>query len=395
MGSLNSEFSIYESIIHGELRPFLPENSPNIQSEKKINKPVEDKPIENHFKILQSINITPKPKVWIPPARDPKAEHFLSMIEKEFDEIKKRAEKLLNEEKKEKKISLFANQNIKEAKKLAIDSGHLSRSLNSENKTIFEDPDLYIICIVGRFLIRSILHYQNLFEPYLKNPIETEDELCAYVNNPYVFSHKGDYWKINFNGEEALIKDLERVRYIVHLLDNPQREIYCHELMALVKGLNPEIDPNYSKMGRDKLEEENLSLVDLKIENLSPDDKDNIENVAYATWERTRDSSLSPSMKENAKKEWDRVRGHLLNEHGVMVAASKKGLSFKLKVRLKPEFEKARSNVTKHIKSAIKGIEKIIPSLSGHLNNAIDTGAKCCYRPDPSNPIKWSILWNN
>jgi hypothetical protein len=77
------------------------------------------------------------------------------------------------------------------------------------------------------------------------------------------------------------------------------------------------------------------------------------------------------------------------------VSASKKGLSFKLKTRLKPEFEKARSNVTKHIKSAIKGIEKIIPPLSGHLKNAIATGAKCCYRPDPNNPIEWTILWNN
>lgn len=423
--SSNLEFGLYESMVYGELRPFLQEHSSTEYSERLVKTQekelgcdayyaptfhIEREPHDSGYLIgevctedvetsghwdIESGKLLEFDKPNIPHPPDKKAEYFLSLIENEFDEIKKRAKKFLHDGQKDGDIAQFVNQNIQKAKKIAVDSGHLSRNLKEEYSDSSGDSDAYIISVLGHFLIQSVLFYQNLFEQYLKNPPDSEDELRAYVENPYTFAHKGDYWKINFNGEEALIKDLERVRYIVHLLDNPQKELYCHELMALVKGLNPEIDPNYSKMGEDKLKEENLSLVDLMIENLSPDDKDNMENVAYATWERARDLSLSPSMKEKAKKEWDRVRGYLWNEHGVIVSESKKGLSFKLKTRLKPEFEKARSNVTKHINSAIKGIEKIIPLLSGHLKNAIATGAKCCYRPDPNNPIEWTILWNN
>jgi hypothetical protein len=335
---------------------------------------------------------------WLPfPPRPPdkKAEIFLSQIEKEFDAIKKRAEKFLCDVQKDKQISQFANQNIQKAKKLAIDSGYLSRLLKPEDSNSLGDSDSYIIYFLADFLIRSILYYQSLFEPFLNTPLDTEAELKAIVDNPYVFALKGDYWKINFNREETLIKDLERIRYIAHLLENPNEEFYCHNLTALVKGSNPEVNQHYSEIGEEKLQQENLSLVDLNIEQLSQDEKEKIENMAYDAWEKVTNSSNNPNTKEKAKREWESVKGYLLKEHGIMTFSSKKGLSFKIKARLTKDFEKARSNVTKHIKNAIKSIGKQIPSLSAHLTNAIRTGAKCCYQPDPNNPIQWTILWNN
>lgn len=205
----------------------------------------------------------------IPRPPDEKSEYFLSLIENEFEEIKKRAKKFLQNVQDENLISSFANKNLQKAKKLAIDSGKLSRLLNKDDSDSSGNSESYIINALEVFLTRSILFYQSLFEPLLKNPLLTENELRAYVDNPYVFSFKGEYWQVNFNGEETLVQNLERIRYIVHLLENPNKEFYCYELTKMVKMIQPEINEFYSSMGEDELAREGLSLVDLSIENLT------------------------------------------------------------------------------------------------------------------------------
>lgn len=299
MKSYSSEFDLYESILSGPRQRFLPRlSSSNIHFEeiikeittKKNNKLIKpDLGIRSQLKLVDESSFksipAPDDKLIrskdsdIPPPPDPKAEYFLSLIENEFDEIKKRAQNIIHEVQKEKQISQFANQNIQKAKKLAIDSGHLGRLLKLEDSATLDDSDSYIIHVLGLFLIRSILYYQNLFEPFLKNPLDTKNELQAIVDNPYAFMLKGDYWKINFNKDETLIKDLERIRYIVHLLQNPNKELYCQYLTTLVKGLNPEVNKEYGKMGKDELENEGLSLVDLPIENLTREEKDRLETT--------------------------------------------------------------------------------------------------------------------
>jgi hypothetical protein len=425
--SFSSEFIMYESIVYGELRPFLPKYSSSeyIKIQEKLRrenlesqdakvvpgkkKKADSKLAPNSKELINQcqavyqidfgdelskvLKVTGGTK--IPPPPDLKAKFFLSLIQDEFDQIRERAEKFIQKDQGKMINSRFADQNIQKARKLAIDSGYLSKLLEPNNSNPADDSDSYIIYVLGLFLVRSILLYQDLFEPYIEKPLETEDELHACISNPYVFSLKGDYWKINFRGKEIILKNLERIRYVVHLLENPNQEFYCRDLTALVKGLNPETNQYYGKMGEEQLEKDNLSLTDLQIEMLSPEEKENLENMAYDIWEKTKNASLGKHQKDAAINEWERVKSHLLNEYGIMVFSSDKGLSFKIKLRLKKNSEKARSNVTKHIKNAIKSIGKAIPSLSTYLKNTLRTGATCCYRPDPNNPIEWTILWYN
>ena len=72
---------------------------------------------------------------------------------------------------------------------------------------------------------------------------------------------------------------------------------------------------------------------------------------------------------------------------------SPKGIKFAKMHRLGPEAEKVRKNVSNQISAARADIEKEIPSLAEHLNRHIETGKKCIYRPDESNPIDWYIIW--
>ena len=423
MKSYSSEFDLYESILSGSRQRFLPGmSSSNIHFEeiikeittKKDNKLIKPDPrIRSQLKLVDESSFKSIPASDdklirskdsdIPHPPDPKAEYFLSLIENEFDEIKKRAHNILHEVQKEKQISQFANQNIQKAKKLAIDSGHLNRLLKSGHSASLDDSDSYIINILGLFLIRSILYYQNLFEPFLKNPLDTENELQVIVDNPYAFMLKGDYWKINFNKDETLIKNLERIRYIVHLLENPNKELYCHELTSLVKGKNNElpnlqtiktIDPIESDDDQEKRDQK-INFVDIFESDLPPEELKTIKNVANQLWEKLNDPNLSDNEKSTAQGDWEKAVNYYSSTYGILLKSTKKGPTLKTNKRLKKDFERARSNVTKHIIKAIKDTGEKIPSLSSHLKNAISTGVKCCYQPDSSNPIKWTILWNN
>jgi len=53
--------------------------------------------------------------------------------------------------------------------------------------------------------------------------------------------------------------------------------------------------------------------------------------------------------------------------------------------------ERARSAVTKRIKSSIKRIGQAIPSLGSHLATRVKTGYFCSYNPQPERPVAWEV----
>ena len=53
--------------------------------------------------------------------------------------------------------------------------------------------------------------------------------------------------------------------------------------------------------------------------------------------------------------------------------------------------ERARVNVTRSIRRAIKAIAAEAPDLGGHLDVAILTGRFCSYRPDPNAAVAWEV----
>ena len=53
--------------------------------------------------------------------------------------------------------------------------------------------------------------------------------------------------------------------------------------------------------------------------------------------------------------------------------------------------ERARSAVTKRIKSSIKRIGEAIPSLGSHLATRVKTGYFCSYNPPSERPVAWKV----
>ena len=53
--------------------------------------------------------------------------------------------------------------------------------------------------------------------------------------------------------------------------------------------------------------------------------------------------------------------------------------------------ERARSTMTKRIRSAIAKVAAAHPALGRHLTTCIKTGYFCGYSPDPAQPIAWRL----
>ena len=154
------------------------------------------------------------------------------------------------------------------------------------------------------------------------------------------------------------------------------------------------IDPVESDDDQEN-KDQKINIVNLYESDLGQEDLEALKEVANTLWEKLNDPDLTDNERNEAKSNWEKAKKFYLNQYGILLISSKNGPMLKENKRLKKDYEKARSNVTKHIKNAIKNIGKKIPSLSDHLNNAIHTGARCRYQPDPASPIQWTIVWNN
>jgi hypothetical protein len=53
--------------------------------------------------------------------------------------------------------------------------------------------------------------------------------------------------------------------------------------------------------------------------------------------------------------------------------------------------ERARINVTRAIRAALRRIAELEPQLGGVLERTIRTGTACVYRPEPETPLKWDV----
>ncbi|MFA9270806.1 MAG: transcriptional regulator, partial [Baekduiaceae bacterium] len=59
--------------------------------------------------------------------------------------------------------------------------------------------------------------------------------------------------------------------------------------------------------------------------------------------------------------------------------------------RAASDAERARVNVTRAIRSAVKRIADQDPTVGGHLDVSVRTGLFCRYDPDPGSTITWTV----
>jgi len=237
------------------------------------------------------------------------------------------------------------------------------------------------------------------------SPTSSKKKASVSEDNRNAFILKGDFWSVYYAGNDSNIKNIERIRYIVYLIDRPNHPFYANALRSLVKGRpffsddceDSEAQPiEHAGFSNEEQGKEDFTLSDMPIENLSDEDKKALEQTMDKVW-----GGLTAAEKDGnevrikkAKQNFNDAKTHMYNEYGLKTYSSAKGPSFNWHAKLTNDAEKVRVGVTKQISNGIKHIRKTIPNLADHLERDIETGTQCIYHPDPNHP-KWRVEWNN
>ncbi len=170
------------------------------------------------------------------------------------------------------------------------------------------------------------------------------------------FIHHGDLWELSYLHTSVMIKDCKGLHDIAQLLERPEEQFHCSELMGVV----------LEASGSSMIDDQALKEYKNKIQSLKVGISDAEEMGLY-------------QKADQLKEEYEAMVEHL---------SQVTGLSHKIR-KTSASIEKARAAVTWRIRSSIRKIEKVHPQLAKHLSNSIRTGTYCSYVPET--PHEWAV----
>ena len=273
--------------------------------------------------------------------------------------------------------------------------GHTLPSAESEAEEI---SHVLFEALYRKSEVRKIKSISQLWD----QKSELSGNKIASTPEPHVnsFKLKGEYWSIRYEGSvETNVRNLERIRYIVHLIEKPRHSFSARELKRLVKGEWHETDIESEKDKEQR--EKNCLAQGLRTESLPS------EKIEHETWEVIRKTmydlwgtlivAKDSDNKEritNAQQMFDRGASSIHNAHNVKVTFSNERPLFSYYPEAAKEGNRVRLSVKKQIVKAIEDFAKVLPKLSHHLNAYIDTGNEVVYNP-PLGFTEWRVRWNS
>lgn len=185
------------------------------------------------------------------------------------------------------------------------------------------------------------------------------------------FKKVGDYWETAFQGKRTMLRDITGAHYIAFLLAYPERPFSILELDAAVR--HHDIKKASSLGATSGVHDEILDEQSLK------EYRNRLLELARdrSRAEQDKDETLLANIDEETQKIQD-----VLDPAIGLGGKSRKNNS---------QTERARVNITRQIKSAIKKIEKDNAALSSYLSSTIKTGYHCQYSPLPGASITWNL----
>lgn len=201
--------------------------------------------------------------------------------------------------------------------------------------------------------------YLNSLCDFIKTEKKIETPRASNLNKikKSVFVNNGDVWQISYSGAEAILKDVKGFHDIHKLLEHPNKDFHCMDLMEAAVDENSKtetIDLKAKSQYQKRIKELQIEIDDAEVFN-------QIEKI------------------EELREEYDAILDHLSQSLGLSGKTRKIGSTI----------EKARSAVTWRIRNAIKKIEPFHPKLATHLSKSIKTGNFCSYRPEIT--IDWTL----
>jgi hypothetical protein len=211
----------------------------------------------------------------------------------------------------------------------------------------------------------------------LPDPILTEsprDSLSNDSSHVAVFRREGEYWTISFELSVIRIKDAKGLHYLRRLLAAPGYQFHVLDLAAGTTPSPTRKPGHHVNQGR----------------SLAGVDADKMLDPAAKAAYRARIEQLRTDIEEaEGNNDLERAsRARAERDFIVAELARAVGLSGRDRTAPSPG-ERARSAVSKSVRTCVKRIEKAHPALGAHLATAVRTGYFCSYQPDPRAPVEW------
>lgn len=183
----------------------------------------------------------------------------------------------------------------------------------------------------------------------------------------YTFRCEGDFWMIGSNAAPARMKNSKGLGYLHHLLSHPHEEFLALDLIGRTNGRTGETD-TIAQSGVEVLDAASKAAYKRRIASLRAD--------------------LSEAEARNDVGQVERARAEIQFIEDELSAAV--GLRGRDRTN-HSNAERARSTVTKGIKSAIEKLRVANPQIGRHLSRSVRTGAFCVYSPDQDDVINWQV----
>jgi hypothetical protein len=195
-----------------------------------------------------------------------------------------------------------------------------------------------------------------------------------------VLRREGDVWALGLEGTLFRLRDAKGLVHLAQLLSRPGEELHALDLVSHAEGLGgpspvasgvagelgvraggqadvgPALDAEAKRSYRDRAAEL----------------RDELEEA---------ESFNDPERAARAREELAWIADQLTGAVGLGGRDRRTG----------SDAERARVNVTRAIRAALKRVQERDAELGGHLQATVRTGTFCAYEPDPAQPVAWTV----
>jgi hypothetical protein len=187
------------------------------------------------------------------------------------------------------------------------------------------------------------------------------------------FVREGDYWTIVFAGRTSRVRDSKGMRYLALLLVAPDRELHVLELTSAVEGVAPGPGAR-SDLGLTLEASDAGAVLDARAK---AEYRQRLQDLAEELDEANRFND--PERAARASAEIDALTEQLTAAVG-LGGRDRRAAS---------ATERARLNVTRAVRAALRRIAEADERAGNHLDVCLRTGVFCSYRPDPAAATRW------
>jgi hypothetical protein len=213
-------------------------------------------------------------------------------------------------------------------------------------------------------------------------PVKSSGRASARAGGPHdgLFRCEGEYWSIGAGGDLVRLRNTAGLRYLAHLLRHPNREFHALDLAVIEQA--PDATP---ELAAAQAAEAGL------VASESAAAHELLDDQARAAYRRQLDDlrdQLEEARRFNEGQRAATLEGEidfLSRELARAVGLGGRGRPGSSRA------ERARLNVTRAIKSALRRIAAGNRDLGIYFETTVRTGTFCSYTPDPRFPITWTF----